>query len=125
MIETGVPNDIALSAAITAAAAAAASPGIGASTAQPRSDLLGAGMQHYVRVRLHTDHEVKHWTTVEILPKMLVSGVIEYICHKRKMDPSEWILVIDETQTVLPLDEAAEDIPGTKELSLIHKSSGK
>ncbi|KAI8354491.1 stress-activated map kinase interacting protein 1-domain-containing protein [Mortierella sp. GBAus27b] len=123
MIETGVVNDIALSAAITAAAAAAASPGIGASTAQPRSDLLGAGMQHYVRVRLHTNHEVKHWTTVEILPKMLVSGVIEYICHKRKMDPSEWMLVIDETQTVLPLDEAAEDIPGTKELSLIHKSS--
>ncbi|KAF9935310.1 hypothetical protein BGZ65_003421 [Modicella reniformis] len=87
-----------------------------------RSDPLVAGTQHYVRVCLHTNHEVKHTTTVEILPKMLVSGVINYICNKRKMDPSDWMLVVEDTRTKLPLDGAAEDIASTTELSLVHKS---
>ncbi|KAI1314843.1 hypothetical protein EDD11_001668 [Mortierella claussenii] len=89
----------------------------------PRADPLIASTQHYVRVRLHTNHEVKHTTTVEIMPKMLVSGVIEYICGKRKMDPAEWCLVVADTHHVLPLDGAAEDIPNTTELSLVPKAS--
>ncbi|KAF9348444.1 hypothetical protein BGX26_000157 [Mortierella sp. AD094] len=88
-----------------------------------RPDPLIASTQHYVRVRLHTNRGVEHITTVEILPKMLVSGVINYICAKRKMDPAEWSLVVSDTNHVLPLDGAAEDIPNTTELSLIPKAS--
>lgn len=93
--------------------------------AVPRADPLIASTQHYVRVRLHTGHEVKHTTTVEILPKMLVSGVIDYICHKRKMNPAEWSLVVADTHHVLPLDGAAEDISNSTELALVPKASGK
>ncbi|KAF9919788.1 hypothetical protein FBU30_010534 [Linnemannia zychae] len=89
----------------------------------PRADPLIASTQHYVRVRLHDNHEVKHTTTVEILPKMLVSGVIDYICLKRKMNPSEWSLVVADTHHVLPLDGAAEDISNSTELALIPKIS--
>ncbi|KAF9904014.1 hypothetical protein EC991_003162 [Linnemannia zychae] len=93
-------------------------------TAPPRADPLIASTQHYVRVRLHTGHEVKHTTTVEILPKMLVSGVIDYICHKRKMNPVEWSLVVaDSPHHVLPLDGAAEDISNSTELALVPKAS--
>ncbi|KAG0053202.1 hypothetical protein BGZ89_002983, partial [Linnemannia elongata] len=91
--------------------------------AVPRADPLIASTQHYVRVRLHTGHEVKHTTTVEILPKMLVSGVIDYICHKRKMNPAEWSLVVADTHHVLPLDGAAEDISNSTELALVPKAS--
>ncbi|KAG0305558.1 hypothetical protein BGZ98_003968 [Dissophora globulifera] len=91
--------------------------------APPRADPLISSTQHYVRVRLHTNHEVKHTTTVEILPKMLVSGVIDYICLKRKMNPAEWSLVVTDSHHVLPLDGAAEDIPNTTELSLVPKAS--
>ncbi|KAG0367567.1 hypothetical protein BGX24_003172, partial [Mortierella sp. AD032] len=83
-----------------------------------------ASTQHYVRVHLHTGHEVSHTTTVEILPKMLVSGVIDYICLKRKMNPSEWSLVVaDSPHNVLPLNGAAEDISNTTELALVPKAS--
>ncbi|KAG0211172.1 hypothetical protein BGX33_004497 [Mortierella sp. NVP41] len=88
-----------------------------------RADPLIASTQHYVRVRLHTNHEVKHTTTVEILPKMLVSGVIDYICLKRKMNPAEWSLVVADTHHVLPLDGAAEDISNSTELALVPKAS--
>ncbi|ORZ00058.1 stress-activated map kinase interacting protein 1-domain-containing protein [Lobosporangium transversale] len=91
--------------------------------APPRADPLISSTQHYVRVRLQTKHEVKHTTTVEILPKMLVSGVIDYICGKRKMNPEEWCLVVADTNRVLPLDGAAEDIPNTTELALVPKDS--
>ncbi|KAF9580917.1 hypothetical protein BGW38_002247, partial [Lunasporangiospora selenospora] len=87
------------------------------------ADPLMASTQHYVRVRLHTNDEVKHTTTVEIMPKMLVSGVIEYICKKRKMKPEEWSLVVADTRDVLPLNGAAEDISNTTELALVPKSS--
>ncbi|KAG0258196.1 hypothetical protein BG011_003429 [Mortierella polycephala] len=87
----------------------------------PRVDPLIASTQHYVRVHLHTNHEVKHTTTVEIMPKMLVSGVIDYICGKRKMIPAEWSLVVADTHHVLPLDGAAEDISNTTELALVPK----
>ncbi|KAG0277132.1 hypothetical protein BGZ96_003005, partial [Linnemannia gamsii] len=89
----------------------------------PRVDPLIPSTQHYVRVRLHTNHEVKHTTTVEILPKMLVSGVIDYICLKRKMNPAEWSLVVADTHHVLPLDGAAEDISNSTELALVPKAS--
>ncbi|KAF8925914.1 hypothetical protein BGZ47_002972 [Haplosporangium gracile] len=89
----------------------------------PRADPLIASTQHYVRVRLHTGHEVKHTTTVEILPKMLVSGVIDYICLKRKMNPAEWSLVVADTHHVLPLDGVAEDISNSTELALVPKAS--
>jgi len=90
-----------------------------------RVDPLLASTQHYVRVRLHTNHEVKHTTTVEILPKMLVSEIINYICGKRKMNPDEWSLIVADSQHVLPLDGAAEDISNTTELALVPKSSSK
>ncbi|KAI9238172.1 hypothetical protein MVEG_07201 [Podila verticillata NRRL 6337] len=89
----------------------------------PRPDPLVASTQHYVRVRLHTNHEVKHTTTVEILPKMLVSEVVDYICLKRKMNPAEWALVVADTHHVLPLDGAAEDISNSTELALVPKST--
>ncbi|KAG0276303.1 hypothetical protein BGZ95_007724 [Linnemannia exigua] len=90
----------------------------------PRADPLIASTQHYVRVHLHTGHEVKHTTTVEILPKMLVSGIINYICLKTKKDPSEWSLVLaDSPHHVLPLNDAAEDISNTTELALVPKAS--
>ncbi|KAI7820970.1 stress-activated map kinase interacting protein 1-domain-containing protein [Gamsiella multidivaricata] len=108
------------SGAISAMGAGSSTTGI---VAPPRAEPLIASTQHYVRVRLHTNHEVKHTTTVEILPKMLVSGVIDYICLKRKMDPAEWSLVVADTHHVLPLDGAAEDIPNTTELSLVPKTS--
>ncbi|KAF9197503.1 hypothetical protein BGZ49_002019, partial [Haplosporangium sp. Z 27] len=95
----------------------------GSMVAPPRSDPLIASTQHYVRVRIITGHEVEHTTTVEILPKMLVSGVIDYICFKRKMNPSDWSLIVADTHNVLPLDGAAEDIPNTTELSLIPRAS--
>lgn len=90
-----------------------------------RADPLIASTQHYVRVHLHTGHEVKHTTTVEILPKMLVSGVIDYICLKRKMNPADWSLVVADTHLVLPLDGAAEDISNSTELALVPKATGK
>ncbi|KAG0344736.1 hypothetical protein BG004_004212 [Podila humilis] len=98
-------------------------PSAGAIPVVPRPDPLVASTQHYVRVRLHTDHEVKHTTTVEILPKMLVSEVVDYICLKRKMNPAEWALVVADTHHVLPLDGAAEDISNSTELALVPKST--
>ena len=105
--------------ALSSAATTAVSPGMGTSA----NVQMSTSTQHYIRVRILTDHEVKHTTTVEILPKMLVSGVINYICNKRRMNPSEWMLVVEDS--ILPLDGAAEDISSTTELSLVHKSNGK
>ncbi|KAF9979789.1 hypothetical protein BGZ75_009230 [Mortierella antarctica] len=87
----------------------------------PRAAPLITSTQHYVRVRLHTDHEVKKTTTVEILPKMLVSDVIDYLCLKHKMVPADWSLVVADSNLVLPLDGAAEDISNTTELALVPK----
>ncbi|KAF8926313.1 hypothetical protein BGZ58_011284, partial [Dissophora ornata] len=128
-VMTGQLSDRALTELITAngglSSGATSATSMGASgasaVAPPRADPLISSTQHYVRVRLHTNHEVKHTTTVEILPKMLVSEVINTICHKRRMDPSQWLLVVADRHDVLPLDGAAEDIPNTTELSLIPK----
>ncbi|KAG0200177.1 hypothetical protein BGX28_006683 [Mortierella sp. GBA30] len=98
--------------------------GGGAHIVLPRKpDPLITSTQHFVRVRLHTNHEVKHTKTVEILPKMLVSDVIDYICLKHKMNPSEWVLVVADTNLILPLDGSAEDISNTTELALVSKAS--
>ncbi|KAF9413045.1 hypothetical protein BGZ76_005104, partial [Entomortierella beljakovae] len=116
----GDPNGLsAVASSNTLATQSSSNAGGGSSHAGP----LITSTQHYVRVRLHTGHEVKHTTTVEILPKMLVSGVIDYICSKRKMNNSEWVLIVSDTNHVLPLDGVAEDIPHTTELSLVPKSS--
>ncbi|KAF9413426.1 hypothetical protein BGZ94_000732, partial [Podila epigama] len=88
-----------------------------------RTDPHIPSTQHYVRVRLHTNHEVKHTTTVEILPKMLVSEVVDYICQKRKMNSAEWSLIVADTHHVLPMDGAAEDISNTTELALVPRAT--
>ncbi|KAG0227196.1 hypothetical protein BGW42_003122 [Actinomortierella wolfii] len=110
-----VNNSAVLPAAVATGAPLAAAP-------VPARDPLTPATQHYVRVRLMTNHEVTHTTTVEILPKMLVSEIINYICLKRKMNPSEWSLIVADSQQILPLNGAAEDISSSTELVLIPKS---
>ncbi|KAF9977372.1 hypothetical protein BGZ73_006242 [Actinomortierella ambigua] len=107
---------VVLPAAVATGAPLAAAP-------TPARDPLTPATQHYVRVRLMTNHEVTHTTTVEILPKMVVSEIIDYICLKRKMNPAEWSLIVADSQQILPLNGAAEDISSATELVLIPKSS--
>lgn len=78
----------------------------------------------YFRIRLMTNEEVSATTTIPVYAEMFIGDVLELVSRKRKLDPDEYMLTINDTNVVVPNDTTVESMRAITELCLIRKGAG-
>ncbi|ORY96926.1 stress-activated map kinase interacting protein 1-domain-containing protein [Syncephalastrum racemosum] len=78
----------------------------------------------YFRIRLMTNEEVSATTTIPVYAEMFIGDVLELVSRKRKLDPDEYMLTINDSNVVVPNDTTVESMRAITELCLIRKGAG-
>ncbi|KAI8137179.1 stress-activated map kinase interacting protein 1-domain-containing protein [Fennellomyces sp. T-0311] len=78
----------------------------------------------YFRIRLMTNEEVSATTTIPVYAEMFIGDVLELVSRKRKLDPDEHMLMIADSNVIVPNDTTVDSMGGVTELCLMRKGAG-
>ncbi|KAI8876766.1 SIN1-domain-containing protein [Backusella circina FSU 941] len=77
----------------------------------------------YFRIKLMTNEEVSATTTIPVYAEMFIGDVLELVSRKRKLNPNEYMLMIADTNTIVPNDTTVESMKGITDLTLTKKGT--
>ncbi|KAI8371491.1 stress-activated map kinase interacting protein 1-domain-containing protein [Radiomyces spectabilis] len=77
----------------------------------------------YFRIRLMTNEEVSATTTIPVYAEMFIGDVLDMVSRKRKLDPDEYMLMIADSNVIIPNDTTVESLRGITELTFTKKNT--
>ncbi|KAI7898040.1 stress-activated map kinase interacting protein 1-domain-containing protein [Cokeromyces recurvatus] len=77
----------------------------------------------YFRIKLMTNEEVSATTAIPVYAEMFIGDVLELVSRKRKLNSNEYMLMIADTNVIVPNDTTVESMKGITDLTLIKKGT--
>jgi hypothetical protein len=78
----------------------------------------------FLKVHLYSTLEVRHTTTINVPPDMVMSEVLEIVSRKRKITSKDYMLTLIDMKTEVSLDRNVESLQGVTELCLVKRNQG-